>query len=281
MYRVKSRIELQEKLEKLRSSPCAIGFVPTMGALHAGHISLIKKAKAENRFVVASVFVNPTQFNNAEDLQKYPRMPEEDAALLNEAGCDLLWMPEFDDVYSGFPEYNYQLGELETILEGKFRPGHFKGVAQVVGLLMEAIKPDNSYFGIKDFQQVKVIEQVVKKRGFSTNVIACPIVREPDGLAMSSRNLLLNPEERKAASNIPLWLNEAKRRVMALESIPGVLESIKKKIGSESLFKLEYLEIRNAENLDEVKEIIPNKHYVILFAAWCGKIRLIDNLLIP
>jgi pantoate--beta-alanine ligase len=230
----------------------SLGFVPTMGALHPGHISLIERAKAENDIVVCSIFVNPTQFNDPKDLENYPRMPEADITLLKAAGCDLVFLPTPTEIYpNGAELLDISFGFMEETMEGAFRPGHFKGVATVVNRLFEIVQPTNSYFGEKDFQQLAIIRKMASKLGHSTAIIGCPTMREQDGLAMSSRNLLLTPEQRKAAPLI------YKAMEMANEFIPhhspaAVIELVKRYIQKSPYLSVQYFQLVNPDTLEDI-----------------------------
>jgi pantoate--beta-alanine ligase len=204
--------QLQEIILNHKKSGKTIGFVPTMGALHAGHISLIEKARAENNIVVCSIFVNPTQFNDPNDLIKYPRTPELDKQLLINAGCDILFSPAVDEMYPVKDERVFDFGGLDKVMEGAHRPGHFNGVAQIVSKLFNAVKPDKAYFGKKDFQQLAIIKYITKQLNLPIQIIPCETMREPDGLAMSSRNIRLNSEERKQALQLSKALFFVKKR---------------------------------------------------------------------
>ena len=267
--------DLQAFLVKESAAGSSIGFVPTMGALHAGHISLVKESKKECDVVVSSVFVNPTQFNDKKDLERYPRTLELDTKMLAEAGCDVLFAPSVEEMYPQTDTRIFDFGFLDHTLDGAFRPGHFNGVAQIVSKLFEAVKPDKAFFGQKDFQQVLIVKELVKQLKLTIEIVPCPILREPDGLAMSSRNTLLNSEERKQASNIPVWMKEAKQLFNG-KNAEEVKKIITDKVNATPLFKLDYFEIRNADNLREYNSET-DKHAVALFAAFCGRIRLIDN----
>lgn len=267
--------DLQAFLAKEPATNSPIGFVPTMGALHAGHISLIKKAKKECNLVISSVFVNPTQFNDKKDLERYPRTLEQDSKMLAEAGCDVLFAPSVEEMYPETDIRKFDFGFLDHTLDGAFRPGHFNGVAQIVSKLFEAVKPNKAFFGQKDFQQVLVVKELVRQLKLNIEIVPCPILREPDGLAMSSRNTLLTPEERKQASNIHLWMQEAKQLFNG-KNAEEVKKIIIDKINATPLFKLDYFEIRNADTLQEYNSST-DKHAVALFAGFCGRIRLIDN----
>ena len=193
---------MQEALGTYRNLDYSIGFIPTMGALHQGHLSLVRLSRSENQITVVSVFVNPTQFNDPGDLKKYPRMPEQDSALLENEGVDFLYMPEVEDVYPDSELNKFDLGGLDQVMEGKFRPGHFSGVADVVYRLFQRVSPHKAYFGEKDYQQLKIIQRMVDVSGLSVEVKSGEIIREADGLAMSSRNMRLSEEQRNVAPNI-------------------------------------------------------------------------------
>ncbi len=272
---------LLSKLEHLRASGKSIGFVPTMGALHQGHIALVLKAKSENDIVVVSIFVNPTQFNNNNDLLHYPRTVESDRELLENVACDLLFLPDVSEMYpdglvESLPEID--LRELDDVMEGAHRPGHFLGVIQVVKKLFDAVGPCKAYFGEKDFQQLAVIRKMVKEWSVSVEIIACAIVREEDGLAMSSRNTRLTKEERKVATQISKALFHAKEMWSKCS-----LEEIKKNattlINSNPEFKLEYFEIADTTTL---KPVSPGqkKNVVACIAVHLGAVRLIDNIIL-
>lgn len=263
--------------EKLQGK--TIGFVPTMGALHAGHISLIDFSRKQTDFTVCSIFVNPTQFNNPADLKHYPRTPEEDIKLLKEAGCDILYMPEVNDVYPEKDIRSFQFGYLDTILEAAHRPGHFNGVAQVVSILLEGVKPHKAFFGSKDYQQVMVVKSLVKQLNLPIEIIACPIIRELDGLAMSSRNSRLTEEERKTASLIPKMMQDGVE-ILNSRGIEAAKTYIKESVSKVSIMKLDYYEICDAETLEPIKEIKSNQKVISLMALFVGNIRLIDNLMV-
>lgn len=271
--------ELNCSLEKILKNKLITGFVPTMGALHQGHISLVRHAKQENDFVVTSIFVNPTQFNNPDDLEKYPRMPEKDIEMLDEAGCDLVFLPSTDEVYPGKDDTTYDFGRLEDVLEGKFRPGHFKGVGMVVKRLFEMVKPHNAYFGLKDYQQFLVIKKLVEQFNIPVKVIGCPTIRENDGLAMSSRNLRLSDEQRNAAPLIFECLQFIKKN-FPKKSIQEWKQWFVDKINSNQFLEVEYIEIVDANTLLDIDNDKPNAEKVICTAVFAGDIRLIDNVLI-
>ncbi|MEW6773906.1 MAG: pantoate--beta-alanine ligase [Bacteroidota bacterium] len=255
----------------------SIGFVPTMGALHNGHLELIKQSKKENDFTYVSIFVNPLQFNNPEDLEKYPRPIEKDVQLLESIDADALFLPDFEQVYnSGILPDEINLTYLNSILEGPKRPGHFEGVVKVVSILFKIIRPHNAYFGLKDFQQVKVIQQLVKEKKYPIQIIEVPTVREPDGLAMSSRNLRLSETARKIAPKIYQWLQKAKQLYHNGMPIPDIEKHIISEIEKEKSFVLDYFEIRDAENLMEIQS--SHQKPIALIAVYLEGIRLIDNL---
>jgi pantoate--beta-alanine ligase len=275
----KTVADLQSYLSKFHSQKLKTGFVPTMGALHEGHLSLVKKAKTENDKVVVSIFVNPTQFNNPSDLEKYPRMPEKDFEMLEKEGVDIIFYPSEKEIYPEGMEGKsaFDFGNLEKVMEGKFRPGHFKGVAQVVSRLFEITDPDNAYFGEKDFQQLAIIRELVKQKKFRTKISGCPTMREPSGLAMSSRNLLLTPEMRNESAKISKALfyireNRNKKSLQELKSEAiGIIEK-------NHLLKVEYLEVADAKTLTLIDTWEDGKPLRCLTAVQAGNIRLIDNV---
>jgi pantoate--beta-alanine ligase len=271
--------EIEEVIALQKQKGNTIGFVPTMGALHQGHISLIEFSKQQTDFTVCSIFVNPNQFNNASDLTHYPRTPEADITLLDKAGCDILYMPKVDDVYSEKDTRNFDFGYLDHILEGAHRPGHFNGVGQVVSILLKGVKPHKAFFGSKDYQQVMVVKDLVKQLQLPVEIIACPILRESDGLAMSSRNTRLTAEERKVAALIPIIMQEAKR--IAIEK--GIQEAkvfITENVARVPIMKLDYYAICDADTLESIVEFNVKEKAVSLIAVFVGNIRLIDNWMI-
>ncbi len=274
----KTRSELDSALILENNTRIKTGFVPTMGALHPGHISLIEKAKLENDLVICSIFVNPTQFNDPKDLDKYPRPIENDLILLEKAGCDLVFLPEVAEMYSGSEEWNHDFKDLEKKWEGAMRPGHFKGVGQIVYKLFDYLKPFRAYFGQKDFQQTLIVKQLVKDFNLDTEIIVCPIIREQNGLAMSSRNVRLSPEEREKAGIIYKVLLEAKKKYTSDASIQAIVHSAKEMFNTEALIELEYIGIVNSENLEEMHEKSPNTTPIMLIALRISGTRLIDNM---
>ena len=275
------RQALSELLNKARLSGKTIGFVPTMGALHKGHISLVERALKENQVVVASIFVNPTQFNNKNDLINYPRALESDSLLLKNSGCDILFLPDVLEMYpNGLQEplQEINLGGLDRTMEGANRPGHFAGVIQVVKKLFDAVGICRAYFGEKDFQQLAIIRKMVKEWKLPVEIIGCPIVREPDGLAMSSRNVRLNPDERKIAPLISQALFKAKE-LWKEHSVDEIKKTVAAIIDSQKSLRLEYFEIADAENLQPVRER-QKKNSVACIAVHLGNVRLIDNVVL-
>jgi pantoate--beta-alanine ligase len=271
--------DLKRWLEQQRALGQSIGFVPTLGALHAGHISLIDISKKRAGVTVCSIFVNPTQFNDPKDFQKYPITLEKDIALLEAAGTDVLLLPEVADVYPGGTKglETYELGYLETILEGKYRPGHFQGVCQVMRRLLDLVQPDHLFMGRKDYQQCMVVQRLLDIRGMKTELHRCPIFREADGLAMSSRNMRLTVEERARATAIY-------RALMALKG--GGTRQAALEILGRADFRVDYVEIADAETLEPVvdgagtvRDDDPGvREAVALIAAFQGEVRLIDNM---
>lgn len=269
--------DLKKELAAIRQKGSSIGFVPTMGALHKGHLSLIEKAKKENEVVVCSIFVNPIQFNNKEDYTKYPRNEENDCIMLNEINCDLLFFPSEKEIYPSVDNFIFNFGELENVMEGKFRQGHFQGVAKVVKRLFEIINPDKAYFGEKDFQQLLIIKELAKKIFPDIKIISCPIYRESDGLAMSSRNMRLTPQERSVAPLIYKTLTKVKENINK-DTMNQLKEWVKKEINSNHLMNLEYFEIADINTLQPVEKFDNSKSCIACIAVYIGNVRLIDNI---
>lgn len=276
----KGNIDLIKHLNEIRAKSRQVGFVPTMGALHQGHISLINESKKQGLYTVSSIFVNPTQFNDKKDLDNYPRTPEKDLKLLEENGCDVVFMPSEKDIYPKEDTRVFKFGELDMILEGAHREGHFNGVAKVVSILFDIVKPDISFFGSKDYQQVMVVRSLVKQLNLPVKIVACPIIREADGLAMSSRNMRLTKEEREAAKLIPLLLNESKTLFKTGKPISEIKALIGQKLALKPIYKLDYFEICNPETLQILDDKSEVKSGIALIACFVGNIRLIDNLLL-
>ena len=269
--------ELRAFLDEQKAAGKKVGFVPTMGALHKGHLSLMRKAKAENDLLVVSIFVNPIQFNNPDDLKKYPRDVESDKKLLESVGCDALFLPSEEEMYPEPATKAYDFGTLATVMEGVFRPGHFNGVAVVVHKLFDIVQPDRAYFGEKDFQQLAIIKKLVEMENIPVEIIPCPIQREEDGLAMSSRNVRLTPEQRENAPFIYQKLLEAKLRkdVLCVNHLHQMIINL---FEANEYFRLEYFEIVDDTNLQPVKSWDDNVGTVACVAAWMGDVRLIDNI---
>jgi pantoate--beta-alanine ligase len=271
-----SREAIHSYLDELKSAGKSIGFVPTMGALHAGHLSLIEAARKQADIIVCSIFVNPTQFNDKKDLENYPRPIEDDLRELRESKCDVLFLPEVDEMYNRSDFWNIELDNLDKILEGKLRPGHYQGVTQIVKKLFDTVNPDLAFFGQKDYQQIMVISHMVKELRIPVKLIICPIIRERDGLAMSSRNIYLTPEERQQALALFKGLSMAKDLFKS-----KTISQIKKELGaflnSSPGIETEYFEIFNARTFEPVST---KRAAVIiaLVAARIGKIRIIDNM---
>lgn len=269
--------EIREYLTGLQQNGLKTGFVPTLGALHAGHLSLIKQAHEGNDVVICSIFVNPTQFTDAADLEKYPRPIADDIQKLENANCDILFNPPVNEMYADNEQWHLNIGELEFLLEGKFRPGHYQGVTQVVYKLFNIVKPDKAYFGQKDYQQVLVIRKMVELLNMPVKLVMCPIERETDGLAMSSRNIHLSAEERQHALILSKTLFWAKENFDA-ENITGIKREAEQRIMAEPGVELEYFEIVDGETLHPANK--STKSIVALVAAKVGKTRLIDNVII-
>jgi pantoate--beta-alanine ligase len=257
-----------------------IGFVPTMGALHEGHLALINSSKLANDITVCSIFVNPTQFNNKEDLAKYPRPIDADRQKLEEANCDVLFIPSENQMYDELPRLKFDFGDLEKVMEGQFRPGHFNGVGIVVAKLFNIVQPDISYFGQKDYQQFMVISTLVKDLSFQIQLVCHPTIREKDGLALSSRNLRLSSDERAIAPLIYKCLQSAVSELKKGISIESIKEQVSNEINSHAGFQLEYIEFADANTLSLLEGYVKNKKVVICLAAFLGTVRLIDNVIV-
>ncbi len=278
MFLTETRKELQNKLNDLRNLG-TVGLVPTMGALHAGHISLVEQAVKENKSVVVTIFVNPAQFNDPKDLERYPRTLSNDLKLLEKTGCKLVFAPSVKEIYPEDDNRKFNFGMLETIMEGKYRPGHFNGVAQVVSRLFEMINPDKAYFGLKDFQQLAVIKSLVQQLQLPVEIVPCRIIREKSGLAMSSRNEMLSAEERKNAALISETLFKAKE-LSEQKSVQELAEWIWLTINKNQYLTVEYVEIVDDENLQHVENWNEKNTKVVCVAVYCGKVRLIDNIVL-
>ena len=258
----------------------SIGLVPTMGALHQGHLELVKASKKSNSVTVCSIFVNPTQFNNPSDLEKYPRSPEQDIELLNSVDCDVLFVPDKKEMYPKPSTVKFDFGQLDKVLEGEFRPGHFSGVALVVSKLFNIVNPSRAYFGQKDFQQFKIINRLVEELYFNIELICFPTLREADGLAMSSRNLRLSDEHRKTALVFYRALMFAKTEFKKGTNLKFVKEQVTKMCLHEADVRLEYFELADVENLNLLENVKPANQSIVLIAGFVGEIRLIDNMFV-
>lgn len=276
----KTKAELAKLISVIRGNKKSIGFVPTMGALHQGHLSLVQQGLANNDVVVVSIFVNPTQFDNAEDLDKYPRTLDRDVTLLKTVSETkiLVYAPSVDDIYGDAVEsVNYDFDGLEHEMEGAFRDGHFDGVGTIVKRLFEIVTPDRAYFGEKDFQQLQIIKKLVEKHAIPVEVIGCAIYRETNGLAMSSRNERLKPDYKQAAPFIYKTLQSAKIK-FGTKSANKVTEWVTKQFENHSLLELEYFTIADVETLKPIKRKSKLKQYRAFIAVYADDIRLIDNI---
>lgn len=276
---IRSVAQLRDAVASLKAEGKSVGLVPTMGALHAGHISLVDRARAENGAVVVSVFVNPTQFNNPTDLQTYPRTEEADCEKLRAAGVDIAFIPTVEEMYPEPDTRVFDLGQVAAVMEGPMRPGHFNGVAQVVSKLFSFVQPDRAYFGEKDFQQIAVIRRMVELEKFPIEIVDCPICREADGLALSSRNVRLTPENRKVAPNIHRVLAESVDKAKT-ESLPQVKQWVIDTLNSYPQFEVEYYEIVDPLTMQPLSAWNESKNGapVGCITCYCGDVRLIDNI---
>ena len=269
--------ELRTELDALRKEGKTIGVVPTMGALHAGHASLVKRAVAENDVVVVSDFVNPTQFNDKNDLLKYPRTLDADCKLLEECGASFVFAPSVEEIYPEPDTRQFSYAPLDTVMEGKFRPGHFNGVCQIVSKLFLIVEPTRAYFGEKDFQQLAIIREMVRKYPFNLEIVGCPIVREADGLALSSRNARLSDEQRIQALQISktLFASVEYAHTHTLAETKAFVESA---ISTAEGLRLEYFEIVDGNSLQTVCDWKDSSYIVGCITVFCGEVRLIDNI---
>lgn len=254
----------------------SVGLVPTMGALHQGHLELVKAARAENDLVVCSIFVNPTQFNNPDDLSAYPRTLEADCRLLESVGCDIVFAPSVEEMYPYPLDLSLNFGTLETVMEGAFRPGHFNGVGIVVSKFFNLIQPHRAYFGQKDLQQTAIIKSLIRNLSYPIELRICPTVRESDGLAMSSRNVRLTPEERSIAPTIYRILNECKTALLEGTPVEVALKNARDAFNQQPAFRLEYIELVDADTLKPLNET--GKANALCVAVHLGNVRLIDNI---
>ncbi|HEY5692774.1 MAG TPA: pantoate--beta-alanine ligase [Cyclobacteriaceae bacterium] len=263
-----------------RNEGLSIGLVPTMGALHQGHLSLMEASKADNDLTVASIYINPTQFNNSLDLDNYPRTKEEDLRLLEQIGCDVLFIPSNSEMYSGSQNIQFDFGKLDKILEGKFRPGHFSGVALVVSKLLNIVGPNRAYFGQKDYQQFKIISRLNDELKFFVDLRSIPIVREKSGLAMSSRNQRLSKAERENALLLVESLNFVKAEIKKGVTFKKLKWEVEARFQEKEKMKLEYLELADKNTLELLEQVNNPQDAILLIAAFVGEVRLIDNMMI-
>ena len=279
MLLFETQLALIEHLKVISNSKTTLGFVPTMGALHQGHLSLVEMSLQNNDLTIVSIFVNPTQFNNPEDLEKYPRNLESDIAKLQTISNNVIvYAPTVDDIYEGnTTAKSFYFDGLENQMEGKFRPGHFEGVGTIVKRLFEIVKPTNAYFGEKDFQQLQIIKKLVEKENFSINIVECPIFREENGLAMSSRNERLSPNDRNAAAIIYKTLLEVKHKFSS-ESLSEIALWVNQVFENQPDFKLDYFEIADETTLLTCETKNPNQKYRAFIAVFVNNIRLIDTI---
>jgi pantoate--beta-alanine ligase len=268
---------IREQTEELRSSGQTIGFVPTMGALHAGHLQLLRTAATETNITICSIFVNPTQFNNTEDFNLYPRLLQADAQVLSQHNCHILFAPEVAAMYPQPLQLKFDFGDLEKVMEGAFRPGHFNGVAAVVSKLFHLIKPHKAYFGQKDLQQYAIINRLVIDLSFDLELVCHPIVREPDGLAMSSRNRRLSAPERQESVRLYQALQLA-QDLLLHKSAPEIKAAVSAYLQPYSLIRLEYFEIADPLTLQPLAQLTAGSNVALCLAAYVGPVRLIDNI---
>lgn len=277
MQVLNTKNELISLISGLKNEGKIIGFVPTMGALHEGHLSLVKESKKNSDVTVVSIFVNPTQFNDPEDLKRYPRTLDKDVELLKTVGCDIVFAPSVVEIYPEPDTRKFDFGYIESVMEGAKRPGHFNGVGQVVSRLFDIVRPDKAFFGMKDFQQIAIIRSMVKQLKYAVEIVPCPIIREESGLARSSRNTLLDEEHKKNAPHIYATLKKA-TSLVSEKSVEEMKKWIADEINSNPLLETEYVEIVDEETLQITKDWNEPGKKVACVAVYAGKIRLIDNI---
>lgn len=280
MNLIKSIAELEQYISALKAENKKIGFVPTMGALHEGHLQLVRRAVAENEVAIVSVFVNPTQFNDKNDLAKYPRTLEADAALLESVGCTAVFAPSAEEFYTEEEmntTFQFDFAGLDEVMEGKFRPGHFNGVVQVVSKLFRLVQPTRAYFGEKDFQQLAIIRHMVRVMNFDIEIVGCPIVREESGLARSSRNTLLTDEQRALAANIHAVLKESTAFYL-MTTVKELHDATIAAINRHEGLEVEYYDIVNGDTLQSIEKWEDAEYVVGCITVYCGSVRLIDNI---
>lgn len=269
--------QLKQNISLKKSQGLTVGLVPTMGALHAGHVSLIERARSENDVVVVSVFVNPTQFNNPEDLRTYPRTEEADCAKLSTANVDYAFIPSVQEIYPTPDNRQFDLGPVAEVMEGAMRPGHFNGVAQIVSKLFAIVEPTRAYFGEKDFQQIAVIRRMVELEGFNLEIVSCPIKREDDGLALSSRNVRLTPEQRQVAPAIHKVLLESVAK-KSQYTVAELKQKVVDEINAVPFMEVEYYEIVDGKTMQPINNWSDSQEPVGCVTVYCGDVRLIDNI---
>ena len=268
---------LKQEITELKNNGKSIGFVPTMGALHSGHLSLVDECIKNNDVCVVSIFVNPTQFNNENDFLLYPKTFKDDKELLETVKCDIIFAPSEQEMYPESDARIFDFAPLDQVMEGKFRPGHFNGVAQIVSKLFAAVEPDRAYFGEKDFQQLAVIRELVRQQHIPVEIVGCPIVREPDGLAMSSRNARLTFQQRQIAAKIAQSLSKSCTFV-PVKTVDELKNEVIAEINAESALDVEYFEIVDGNTLMPVTDWIESAYIIGCIAVFCGEVRLIDNI---
>jgi len=279
--RIIRKISIMQKVaDKLREEGKSIGFIPTMGALHEGHLSLMQRARRDNDILVISIFVNPAQFGPGEDYRRYPRPFGKDRSLAQREGVDIIFYPSVSEMYGKEYSTYVEVERLSEGLCGLFRPGHFRGVASVVCKLFNIVKPNIAYFGQKDYQQLRIVKRMVKDLNMEVEIRECPIVREPDGLAISSRNSYLSPQEREEALSLYRALKCAKSLINNGSSIRDVISRMEKIIQREPHAKIDYIKIVDPQTLEDVKTVRSRRKVLVALAVWIGKTRLIDNILV-
>ena len=269
--------DLKGYLAEEKQNNKQIGFVPTMGALHEGHLSLVKRCVEENDVCVVSIFVNPSQFNDKHDLETYPRTLDKDCALLEPTGCKYVFAPSVEEMYPEPDTRTFDFGTVSAVMEGARRPGHFNGVAQIVSKLFYAVEPDNAYFGEKDFQQIAVIRAMVNQLNIPVKINACPILREADGLALSSRNVRLTPEQRQKAPLIARTLKES-TNFAPEKSVQEVIDYVVNTINADPVMRVEYYEIVDGNTMESIQSWSDTTYPVGCITVYCGEVRLIDNI---
>jgi pantoate--beta-alanine ligase len=274
---VTTAAELKDEVAKQKASGRTVGFVPTMGALHAGHVSLVDKSLNDKCYTVSSIFVNPTQFNDKSDLKNYPRMPEQDLRLLQERGVDLVFVPSVEEIYPQQDNRVFDFGQIDKVMEGAKRPGHFNGVAQVVSRLFDIVQPHRAYFGEKDFQQIAVIKDMVRQLNLNVEIVSCPIVRDHDGLALSSRNLLLNSQQRQSAPRIYQTLAQA-QKMGTTATVDSLIDFVVETINKDKELEVEYFAVVDANSLQSISSWDESANIFGCIAVKVGAIRLIDNI---